>query len=198
MTDRDIAVRIHKVILRIINGISSPHNHEIAEIRLPDGARVQTVRFADEVNLLLEFHTEGELSYHPGDKALIPPANVSLVFVPFVSSSDSASGLAYNAANNKNQSSASRPVIFNLNDQATLERCLRHSFPSRGPWRSGAIELNGRVGRRSMCMLSSDKTNYRIYGLDPEIDQDRQSRDEGTLTKHPLISSQVQEVDMAM
>ena len=43
---------------------------------------------------------------------------------------------------------------------------LRHSFPKGPAWTPERIEINGRKGRRAMCVLAEDTLHYRIYDLD--------------------------------
>jgi anaphase-promoting complex subunit 4 len=39
-------------------------------------------------------------------------------------------------------------------------------------WAPERIEINGRKGRRIICVLAKDKTNYRIYDIDSVDEQD--------------------------
>jgi anaphase-promoting complex subunit 4 len=48
----------------------------------------------------------------------------------------------------------------------------RHTFPQDASWAPERIEINGRKGRRVVCVIAQDKIHYRIFDLDTPIDGD--------------------------
>lgn len=48
---------------------------------------------------------------------------------------------------------------------------VRHTFPQGLEWAPEKIEINGRKGRRIVCVLAKDKINYRIYDIDSVNEQ---------------------------
>ena len=59
----------------------------------------------------------------------------------------------------------SNPEIntFDLDQSSHL---VRHSFPPGPTWTPKRMEINGRKGRRAICVLAQDGLHYRIYDLD--------------------------------
>ena len=43
---------------------------------------------------------------------------------------------------------------------------LRHSFPEGPTWTPERMEINGRKGRRAICVLAQDALRYRVFDLD--------------------------------
>lgn len=52
---------------------------------------------------------------------------------------------------------------------------VRHTFPQGPEWAPEKIEINGRKGRRTICVLAKDKINYRIYDIDSTNESDSRS-----------------------
>ena len=63
------------------------------------------------------------------------------------------------------------PVERNVNHH------VRHTFPHGLEWAPEKIEINGRKGRRIVCVLAKDKINYRIYDIDSANEQDEAMAD---------------------
>ena len=53
--------------------------------------------------------------------------------------------------------------FFDLKQSSHL---IRHSFPKGLTWTPDRIEINGRKGRRAVCVLAQDALHYRVYDLD--------------------------------
>jgi len=50
---------------------------------------------------------------------------------------------------------------------------VQHTFSTGPVWTPERIEINGRKGRRAICVLAQDRLRYRVYDLDsftPEED----------------------------
>lgn len=41
-----------------------------------------------------------------------------------------------------------------------------HEFPEGVSWAPERMEVNGRKGRRAICVLAQDRFHYRVYDLD--------------------------------
>ena len=56
-----------------------------------------------------------------------------------------------------------------------------HEFPEGVSWAPERMEVNGRKGRRVICVLAQDKFHYRIYDLDgsPGGEEPQETRNEG-------------------
>ena len=59
----------------------------------------------------------------------------------------------------------STPEIHTV-DLEQSSHLIRHSFPSGPTWTPKRMEINGRKGRRAICVLAKDSLHYRIYDLD--------------------------------
>ena len=62
---------------------------------------------------------------------------------------------------------------MNLSLETTIH--VRHTFPQGPEWAPEKIEINGRKGRRIICVLAKDKINYRIYDIDSANETDSRS-----------------------
>jgi hypothetical protein len=43
---------------------------------------------------------------------------------------------------------------------------VQHTFSMGPTWTPERIEINGRKGRRAICVLAQDRLRYRVYDLD--------------------------------
>lgn len=43
---------------------------------------------------------------------------------------------------------------------------VQHTFSAGPTWTPERIEINGRKGRRAVCVLAQDRLRYRVYDLD--------------------------------
>lgn len=59
-----------------------------------------------------------------------------------------------------------------------MDQFVQHIFPTGLAWTPERIEINGRRGRRIICVVAKDKTRYRIHDLDSlhETEQAREDR----------------------
>ncbi len=55
-----------------------------------------------------------------------------------------------------------------------------HEFPMGVSWTPQRIEVNGRKGRRAICVIAEDGFHYRVYDLDSPQDMDE---NEGSKTQ---------------
>ena len=49
---------------------------------------------------------------------------------------------------------------------AGAARFVHHTFSVGPTWIPERIEINGRKGRRAVCILAQDRLRYRVYDLD--------------------------------
>ena len=62
--------------------------------------------------------------------------------------------------------STPQPSKVDLTRPETLEACTWIEFPAGITWAPEKMEINGRKGRRVICVLAQDKLHYRIFDLD--------------------------------
>ena len=71
------------------------------------------------------------------------------------------------------------PDIMSI-DLARPSPLVRHSFPNDPGWSPERMEINGRHGRRAVCILAQDALRYRVYDLDsaPNTDETMEITDD--------------------
>lgn len=55
---------------------------------------------------------------------------------------------------------------IDFSDHEQVKTHLWHEFPQGVCWTPDRIDVNGRKGRRVVCVFAQDKFHYRIYDLD--------------------------------
>lgn len=55
---------------------------------------------------------------------------------------------------------------MDLSNAEQCRTCTWHEFPTGVSWTPERIEVNGRKGRRAICVLAQDRFHYRIFDLD--------------------------------
>ena len=79
-------------------------------------------------------------------------------------------GLAYEeyqSFDNQGTGKASTTTVFKLDPlDAKASRVLQYTFPAGPTWTPESLEINGRKGRRAVCVLAEDRLRYRVFDLD--------------------------------
>ena len=60
---------------------------------------------------------------------------------------------------------------LDLSSSKLLKQYQRHKLPRNAPWDPEGIEINGREGRRAMCIFAKDRIHYRVFGLDSSTEK---------------------------
>jgi anaphase-promoting complex subunit 4 len=83
-------------------------------------------------------------------------------------------GLIYSALPESKESNLSPHISFDpsLLAQNKVNYEMRHTFPPGPEWAPEKLEINGRKGRRIVCVLAKDKKNYRVYDIEAADDFD--------------------------
>lgn len=55
---------------------------------------------------------------------------------------------------------------FDLSDTGFRKACTWLEFPAGVSWAPESLAVNGRKGRRIVCVLAQDRLHYRVYDLD--------------------------------
>ena len=110
-----------------------------------------------------------------------------LLSVPYRSQSQSLDGLNYAATNTHGKSTvtkqfASAPSDLDLSNAETMKHYVKHTFPEGPSWTPERLEVNGRKGRRAVCVVAEDRIHYRIFDIDTpkaegEVGQDAMTED---------------------
>lgn len=59
---------------------------------------------------------------------------------------------------------------IDFSDPKQVEAHLWIEFPPGVGWAPNRIDVNGRKGRRVVCVFAEDKFHYRIYDLDGSVE----------------------------
>ena len=94
-------------------------------------------------------------------------ASSRLLGIPYRDTEQSANALTYIHIDDKDvERDASSGNTLDLADADMMNRYERHTFPGGKSWTPVRLEINGRKGRRVMCILAEDLTRYRLYDVD--------------------------------
>ncbi len=75
-------------------------------------------------------------------------------------------GLQYMTVNDDSAGIIEGCPKIDLSDAEQCRACTWREFPAGVSWAPERLEVNGRKGRRLICVLAQDKFHYRIYDLD--------------------------------
>ena len=191
-----MVVRIHKVTLRVTNGISSRTEHQSVLIRLPAEVGIRRVRFVDDQRLLLSYMDGGTIPRFPDSwlLSLTLKGNSCLAIIPYRHSTTADNFPSYvDVEKRRKRSTSKADGVLDLSKRQDLEQYSRQSWSRKGSWTPSALDLSGTDGSRSVCAFSKDRIHYRVYGLDVvEVEKDR------TRTSNGRVNDQVEDAEMAM
>ncbi|KAJ5491352.1 hypothetical protein N7539_002919 [Penicillium diatomitis] len=153
-------IYIYRVVLDSINGVSSTRNSSIAALFFDSGS-VRQVQFVEDDTLMILF-TSDTTSHL-----------LNLGFQPH----STAEAFALNYTDNDPQPTVAKPKVTRTKlDIPTLlaeTNVVVHTFASAGPNSSPVrIDVNGRAGRRAVCVLYGDGMRYDVLDLDAAIGEE--------------------------
>ena len=140
-------VQLDHFIIKVENGVSTTTTHRRASLDFA-GQILQDIKFVDDDSLLV---------------ALVKRPNSRLLSLPYRGSN---SPFNYQDITD-NKDPAFVPDVRTISQDA-MEGLVAHTFatgPSEGVER---CEVNGRTGRRAVCVVAEDKIRYRIFDIDSE------------------------------
>lgn len=168
-------VYIYRVVLDSVNGVSSTRQASIAALSFKEGV-VRQLQFVEDDTLVL-LYADGEASY--------------LLNLPFQPTSvldlaDEVEPLAVplNYIDNNPQPTTVKPAVQST--PLAITSLLRetdiviHTFAPSGPKSDPVhIDVNGRQGRRAICVLYGDAMRYEVLDLDAELEDEEYDEEEG-------------------
>lgn len=88
--------------------------------------------------------------------------------------------LASESCNPTSPEPLTKLTTLDLVTPSSLQRDLiKHTFPRPGPKsRPVRIEVNGRKGRRAVCVLYADGLRYEVFDLDAEVEDGEEEEEE--------------------
>ncbi len=174
LADVVLLVNLYRFYLKVENGVSSICAAETASVSLPNGL-IKDVKFVDDESLMLIWCGEciclqsAELM-ECWTNVLMADSSRLLCFpyggapadpqrMPWVPLSENVSRVRKPRAHDS-------VAGLNLSDLSLLATYTRHTFPRGGTSQPERLEVNGRKGRRVVCVLDQDKLRYRVFDLD--------------------------------
>ncbi|KAL8852821.1 MAG: hypothetical protein Q9221_002330 [Calogaya cf. arnoldii] len=176
-------VKLSRIGFAVENGMSSTTS--VASVRIPvaTGA-VRDLKFVDDRSIMLAF---------------VGPDDVSrLVQIDFRPSQDSETGLRYQEAGlagqapseevGKNEVSGSQGISLRVLSDISMHTV--HRFHPGKVWTPLRLEINGRKGRRTICVLAEDRIHYRQFDID-SLDIVQGSTSKGGRTEDPDVAMSI-------
>ena len=99
-------------------------------------------------------------------------ASSRLLKIPYKGRRDDKIGLEFmnieagHTRTNNGKSDRDHLSRLDLTNPLHYEACTWLQFPLGASWVPESIEVNGRKGRRVVCVLAQDRVHYRIFDLD--------------------------------
>ena len=166
-------LRIICVQLKVENGVSSTHDISMAAtVGLPT-ATVKDAKFIDDHHLMILATTSHD---------------AKLFRVPYRSSPETAAVLTYTSWDTSSDTTRKVPetiLAVNLVEDDGSSPFLCHTYQT-GSMQPVKLEVNGRKGRRVICVLDANLQQYQVLDLDSgssvldeEADEDSSDADDG-------------------
>lgn len=152
-------LKLYRIVLKVVNGISSKESIQHAVISLPTGT-VKDMKYIDDEKLMVAFSKSASTSHllsfsYRHDSELL--SDISYTTLKHGTDADSAhqpSGDAY----------------LDLSELEEMTRYIQHTFPDGPSWTPQRLAVNGRKGRRAACVVSEDRIHYRIFDVDAPVE----------------------------
>lgn len=161
-------VRIYKIVLGIKNGMSSTKTVEGAVIKTA-GWEVRDVKFVDDDELVL---------------AVSAKYSSRLFRIPYRGTASASGELVYATMNEgkvgQRMDGNHDHFSIDLSDPDVASAYTWQEFPEGVSWTPERMEINGRKGRRVICVLAQDRVHYRVYDLDSSSGGEEDARAEGS------------------
>ncbi|KAL8759268.1 MAG: hypothetical protein Q9199_000881 [Rusavskia elegans] len=152
-------VNLFRIRFVVENGMSSTTS--VASRRIPVAtAAIRDLKFIDDRSLMLAFVGADDVS--------------RLLQIDFRPSKDSETGLRYQetglagktALGDFDEKEVSGSHEIDLRRLSDIAIHTVHRFPPGKMWTPQRLEINGRKGRRTICVLAEDRIHYRQFDVD--------------------------------
>lgn len=159
---------IYRIVLDSVNGVSSTRETSVAALAFKEGAVTQ-LQFVEDDTLMI-LYADSESNYL-----------LNLPFQPasVLETSDKGGPLAVplNYLNNEPHPTTAKPTVqstpLDIGSLLGETDIVIHIFASSGPKANPLhIDVNGRQGRRAICVLYGDMMRYEVLDLDAELEEE--------------------------
>ena len=142
-----------------------------------DGLDIRDAKFVDDNDLLLAIAESGKLLCSPQFCLVTRTEDLQgsskILRIPYAALAENCNGLQYTTMSGSFGLSSDpagteqhpRPSV-DLTDAKQLELYTWQQFPAGVSWTPQRLEVNGRKGRRVVCVVTEDGFHYRVYDLD--------------------------------
>jgi len=162
-------VYLFRLVLDSVNGVSSTRATFLAKISLQIG-NISQIKFVEDGTLMLLWF-DLESSHLLNFPYIHDP---EAVFTPnFIKIGDGTGGLV-----SPSFISTDQVTQIDLSDQTHHAGFIRHTFPPQRNLKPMTLQVNGKKGRRVVCVLYSDGLRYSVFDLDSEGDGGVEARAE--------------------
>lgn len=163
-------VKIFRISLRVENGVSSSKGARYAKLQAPAGA-VRNVKFVDDEFLMLAFvgHGGKRFPLHTSTAANVYTTGAPrLLQIDYRPRGETSNGLLYREVDSTRQPAGQQEDSESINLTRSSDIAIHtvHTFPTAKVWAPQRLEINGRKGRRTVCVLAEDRLHYRQFDID--------------------------------
>ncbi|OOQ87762.1 anaphase-promoting complex component Cut20/Apc4 [Penicillium brasilianum] len=161
-------VYIYRIVLDSVNGVSSTRETSVAALSFKEGAVTQLQFVEDDTLMILYANSESNyllnLPFQPASVLETSDKGGTLV-VPL------------NYLNNEPHPTTAKPTVqstpLDIGSLLGETDIVIHIFASSGPKANPLhIDVNGRQGRRAICVLYGDMMRYEVLDLDAELEEE--------------------------
>ncbi|KAI9831026.1 MAG: hypothetical protein M1819_005264 [Sarea resinae] len=141
---------VYRFSLSIEDGISSTQVKERCRLHFPEGV-LKDVKFVDD-NYLMVAWCGSDISH--------------LLTIPYSFTTNDPHRVCYDGTDGPDMAE------FNPFDPNLLPHYLRHTFADSSGFAPERLEVNGRKGRRVVCVLGQDLLHYKVFDLDSNSNEE--------------------------
>ncbi|KAJ5488290.1 Anaphase-promoting complex subunit 4 [Penicillium expansum] len=182
-------VYLYRVVLNSVGGVSSTRSTSLATLDLQNG-EVRQLQFVNDDTLMVLWRDGSKsLTHRLKDPPISSTSPSSPPSTQSQNETTDPSPLLLDYIECNSTPSAPKPTIsattLDLSPESPHASVLIHLFPLHGPKaRPVHVDVNGRKGRRAICVLYGDAMRYEVLDLDAamgdddEEDEDYQEGDE--------------------
>ncbi len=158
--------------------MSSSCAKEMTLICLPNGV-IKDIKFVDDNSLMLVWSDECKLILlcwqYDANQDIVAADSSRLLCFPYGGTLADPNRLPYvslpeNVGKNFKQHAHNLMACLDVSDVSSLAPYTRHIFSREDPGQPEKLEVNGRKGRRVVCVLDHDGLRYRVFDLDSNAD----------------------------
>ncbi len=185
-------VYLYRLVLDSVNGVSSTRATFVAKINLQKG-NITQIKFVEDGTLMLLWFDRGKISIPVSGQLswmLISPGtcleSTHLVNFPYRQNPDAPFSPTFvKIADGSGDPASPSPIPIDqvtqihLSDHTYHASFIRHTFSPQRDMEPMTLQVNGKKGRRVVCVMYSDGLRYSVFDLDRAGDGEDDTGGEG-------------------